>query len=283
MGDSGVGKTSIIARVLYDRFSTHCKATIGADFQIKQIEFEHTIDNETNTFIEDIQVWDMPGFCRFPGVPIAWYRYCDAAIIVYDIKNRRSFESVKNWIEVLLDQTDAKNTNQKISIAIVGNKTDIEYRRKVSSQELQDLCNEYRANNKYFTMERILGVTKSHLLHHGFIRQCQMELSRFIPMDIYKLCFDFYFEFDPSNTIIHGYEVSAKYGVGIKQMFENVIKVCKTAEYYYPYQNPCNFQMPASLDLSDNQTQPRVFLSKRSICLVCTIVIVAACWRYFKG
>ena len=110
----------------------------------------------------------------------------------------------------------------------------------------------YRRIDKYYTMEQILSESKSRLLHRGFIRASQIEISKLVPMDICKLCFEFYFDFAESNSIIHGYEVSAKDAIGINDMFENVVKVCKTAEYYHRNKTKWSLE-PPSLDFSHNE------------------------------
>merc|ERR1711908_4932 len=89
LGDSGVGKTSLMNQYVNKRFSGQYKATIGADFLTKEI----MIDDKLVT----IQIWDTAGQERFQSLGVAFYRGADACILVYDITNAKSFERLDMW------------------------------------------------------------------------------------------------------------------------------------------------------------------------------------------
>ena len=84
IGDSGVGKTSLIQMFEHTRFTENFKPTIGADFSNKEI----TIDGK----IVMLQIWDTAGQERYQSLGTAFYRGADCCFLVYDITNRRSLD-----------------------------------------------------------------------------------------------------------------------------------------------------------------------------------------------
>ena len=89
IGDSGVGKTSMIQMFEHTRFTENFKPTIGADFSNKEI----TIDGKVVT----LQIWDTAGQERYQSLGTAFYRGADCAFLVYDITNTWSFDNIPNW------------------------------------------------------------------------------------------------------------------------------------------------------------------------------------------
>jgi Ras-related protein Rab-7A len=89
LGDSGVGKTSLMNQYVNNKFSEQYKATIGADFCTKDV----TIDDKLVT----LQIWDTAGQERFQSLGVAFFRGADACILVYDMTNPKSFESLDKW------------------------------------------------------------------------------------------------------------------------------------------------------------------------------------------
>ena len=86
IGDSGVGKTCLLNRFVKEQFSQLYKATIGADFLSKEV----VIDEKHVS----LQLWDTAGQERFQSLGMAFYRGADACILVFDITNQKSFESI---------------------------------------------------------------------------------------------------------------------------------------------------------------------------------------------
>ena len=86
LGDSGVGKTSLLNRFVKQEYSQHYRATIGADFLSKEI-----VIGEKHV---SLQLWDTAGQERFQSLGMAFYRGADVCILVYDITNLKSFESI---------------------------------------------------------------------------------------------------------------------------------------------------------------------------------------------
>jgi small GTP-binding protein len=90
VGDSGAGKSSILIRYTDDVFNSSQMSTIGVDFRIKTV----TLKNGTRA---KLQIWDTAGQERFRTITSSYYRGCNAALIVYNVANRDTFENVNRW------------------------------------------------------------------------------------------------------------------------------------------------------------------------------------------
>merc|ERR1712188_167592 len=89
LGDSGVGKTSLMNQYVNKKFSNQYKATIGADFLTKEV----MVDDRLVT----MQIWDTAGQERFQSLGLAFYRGADCCVLVYDITNAESFSNLRAW------------------------------------------------------------------------------------------------------------------------------------------------------------------------------------------
>lgn len=131
IGDSGVGKSSILARFSDDNFSQSFISTIGIDFKIRTIEI--------NSYKVKLQVWDTAGQERFATITTAYYRGAQGIILVYDITNVKSFENCQKW-KKNIDNHSSENTN----MVLCGNKLDMASKRVVSREDGQ----KYADDNK---------------------------------------------------------------------------------------------------------------------------------------
>ena len=123
IGDSCVGKTSILHRFVKQEFSQNYRATIGADFLSKEI----VVDEKHIS----LQIWDTAGQERFQSLGAAFYRGADACILVYDITDYKSFDSIISWKEEFLSQCSPPDPDS-FPFIVVGNKCDLEVDRSVS-------------------------------------------------------------------------------------------------------------------------------------------------------
>ncbi|KAG5507626.1 hypothetical protein JKF63_06575 [Porcisia hertigi] len=126
LGDSGVGKTSLMHQYVNHMFDNRYKATIGADFLSKDIE--------VNGRVVTLQIWDTAGQERFQSLGSAFYRGADACILVFDVTQQDSFAHVGSWLEEFSIQAGRRDS------VLVGNKTDLEDRRQVSNKTVQAWC-----------------------------------------------------------------------------------------------------------------------------------------------
>lgn len=122
LGENSVGKTSLITRFMYDQFDSTYQATIGIDFLSKTMH----LDDQTVR----LQLWDTAGQERFRSLIPSYIRDSNVAIIVYDISNEKSFKRNTKWIQDVREQR-----GEEVQIFLVGNKTDLNEKRMVSTDE----------------------------------------------------------------------------------------------------------------------------------------------------
>jgi Ras-related protein Rab-7A len=131
LGDSGVGKTSLMNQYCNKRFSNQYKATIGADFLTKDV----MIDDKLVT----LQIWDTAGQERFQSLGVAFYRGADACILVYDITAEKSFDQLNSWRDEFLTQANPRDPDN-FSFVVLGNKVDKESERRVPKTKATQWC-----------------------------------------------------------------------------------------------------------------------------------------------
>ena len=131
IGDSGVGKTNILTRYVNDEFSFSTQSTVGVEFSGKIIKK----DGKTIK----LQIWDTAGEERYKSITSAYYKGSKGALVVYDISKRTTFENVNKWI----DELKLKG-NEDIIIMLVGNKSDLEDKREVQIEEVENKSKLYK-------------------------------------------------------------------------------------------------------------------------------------------
>ncbi|XP_058110910.1 ras-related protein Rab7 isoform X2 [Magnolia sinica] len=104
LGDSGVGKTSLMNQYVHKKFSQQYKATIGADFVTKELQIEDRLVT--------LQIWDTAGQERFQSLGVAFYRGADCCVLVYDVNVLKSFDTLDNWHDEFLNQVSEKKAKE---------------------------------------------------------------------------------------------------------------------------------------------------------------------------
>ena len=135
IGDSSVGKTSLIQRYANGIFKEEYLATVGLDFYTKQEAI-----NNINVLV---RLWDTAGQERFKSLTPNYFKNAEGVIITYDITSSQSFENLKFWINSI--KTNLGEKNIIIPIIIVGNKLDMEDMRDITREEAEKFAKE----NKY--------------------------------------------------------------------------------------------------------------------------------------
>ena len=130
IGDSGVGKTNILSRYNNNEFSLATQPTVGVEFGNKVIKKE-------NKSIK-LQLWDTAGQERYKAITNAFYKGSKGAFVVYDITRKSTFLNIDNWIGEL-----KTNGSDDILIILVGNKTDLEDKREVSTDDGEKKAKQY--------------------------------------------------------------------------------------------------------------------------------------------
>ena len=134
LGDSTVGKTSILVKYINDKFDEGAIATVGVDYMDKIINYK-------NLKIK-LQIWDTSGEEKFRAITRNFYRNADGIFIVFDLTKKPTFDHVKIWI------SEAHDHNDTIKLVLIGNKLDLKNEIEVSNE----LASSYakRNNLKYF-------------------------------------------------------------------------------------------------------------------------------------
>lgn len=130
LGDSGVGKTSLMNQFVTKKFSNQYKATIGADFLTKEV----IVDDRIVT----MQIWDTAGQERFQSLGMAFYRGADCCVLVFDVTAPNTFKSLESWRDEFLIQASPRDPDN-FPFVILGNKVDLE-NRAVSAKRAQQWC-----------------------------------------------------------------------------------------------------------------------------------------------
>lgn len=140
LGDSNVGKTSLMNQYVNKKFSNQYRATIGADFLTPSVQ----VDNRS----VKLQVWDTAGQERFQSLGVAFYRGSDCVVLVFDVTDLKSFQNLDRWLDEFLIQASPEDP-ANFPFVVLGNKVDMEGQRKVSKAKAEEWCNS-KKNVVYF-------------------------------------------------------------------------------------------------------------------------------------
>jgi len=164
IGDSGVGKTCLLLRYANDSFSPTFITTIGIDFKIKNVK----VDDKRIK----LQIWDTAGQERFRTITTSYFRGAQGILLVYDVCDRRSFESIRNWVSQIQQHADVH-----VNKLLVGNKCDMLDEKVVSTEEGKKLAKEFgieffecSAKNNINVEEAFMSIArgvKNRLLREG--------------------------------------------------------------------------------------------------------------------
>jgi small GTP-binding protein len=131
IGNSGVGKTAILKRLIQNSFTDEATSTIGVEFDSKVM----VVGNQK----VKLQIWDTAGQERFRSIAKAYYRNAVGVILVFDITDRKSFEELSTWLN------DAHaHCNPNAAIQLIGNKSDLNSKRTVSESEAQQFSERHQ-------------------------------------------------------------------------------------------------------------------------------------------
>ncbi|XP_060516927.1 ras-related protein Rab-18-B-like isoform X2 [Cylas formicarius] len=131
IGESGVGKSSLLLRFTDDNFDPQQTLTIGVDFKTKKL----TVDGNT----VKLAIWDTAGQERFRTLTPSYYRDAQGAILVYDVSSYATFAKLEMW----LNELETYSTKRNIVKMIVGNKIDV-HNREVPREEAMNFARRYK-------------------------------------------------------------------------------------------------------------------------------------------
>ncbi len=118
LGDSSVGKTSILLEYISNKFDDSSISTVGVDYMDKIIDY--------NKFKIKLQIWDTSGEEKFRTITKNFYRNADGLLVVFDLTNTASYDHISIWIN------EAKENNDKLKTILIGNKLDLKDERIVA-------------------------------------------------------------------------------------------------------------------------------------------------------
>ncbi|XP_010755121.3 ras and EF-hand domain-containing protein homolog [Larimichthys crocea] len=129
VGNSSVGKTSLLRRFCDDCFHPGTSATVGIDYSVKTI----TVDSSQVA----LQMWDTAGQERYRSITKQFFRKADGVVVMYDITTEPSFTAVRQWLTSVKE-----SAGDDIPIMLLGNKTDKEMERQVQKRVGERLAKE---------------------------------------------------------------------------------------------------------------------------------------------
>ncbi|EAX91959.1 small GTP-binding protein, putative [Trichomonas vaginalis G3] len=131
LGNSNVGKTSLLTRIIQGEFNKYTVSTAGAAMQ----NYHYEIEGKSL----DFQIWDTAGQEAYKSLAANYLRDATFAIVVYSIIDRTSFDELESWIKMIHD------SDPNIQYLLVGNKTDLEKERQVTMNEALNKCEKLHA------------------------------------------------------------------------------------------------------------------------------------------
>lgn len=131
IGSSGVGKTSLLKRLIDDAFSADNSSTIGVEYLSTVIE----VDGQPIK----LQIWDTAGQEKFRSIAKSYFRHAVGVILVYDITDRKSFDDLSFWLNDVHSLCDPN-----AAITLIGNKLDLADRRAVTPAEAQAFASNHQ-------------------------------------------------------------------------------------------------------------------------------------------
>jgi small GTP-binding protein len=134
IGDSGVGKTSIMTKFTDNIFTNDSTPTIGIDFKIRKLD----IGGKTCK----LQIVDTAGQERFRSITVSHYRNAMGVLLVFDLTRSDTFSNLEEWYTSIV-----KNTTRLPKIVLVGNKLDLQ-KVEVTDEQIDEFCKKY--NTTYF-------------------------------------------------------------------------------------------------------------------------------------
>ena len=183
LGDSGVGKTSLLNCLEPNDIDLNQKKTISLEY------FNYII--KANNNIIRMQIWDTVGHEKFNSIISNYYKTADVAVFIYAINDINSFNNINNWFNELKDKNNAEIEDKNMIKILVGNKNDLIYERKVTYETGEQMkkdksfylfeeINCYNINNNDFGKGKILtkDYVKDLFVNIGKIIYKENSISR---------------------------------------------------------------------------------------------------------
>ena len=129
LGDSGVGKTSLMLRFAENQFHQSLMSTAGVDFKVRYLE--------KNSVRTKCQIWDTAGQERFHVITRTYYKGAHGIALVFDVTNESSFKQVDYWMDNI-----KKHASSDIFVVLLGNKVDLP-ERKIAYEQGKEVADKH--------------------------------------------------------------------------------------------------------------------------------------------
>jgi small GTP-binding protein len=143
LGDTEVGKTSIVYRYFENKFNESILSTIGIDFKTKYIKVRDASVK--------VVIWDTAGQEKFRNIAKQYYQGANGVLLVFDVSDRKSFERIEYWLQEIKEN----NKIDSMYIVIVANKIDLINKRVVTREEAEKYAE--KNNISYFEVSAKTG------------------------------------------------------------------------------------------------------------------------------
>lgn len=145
VGDSGVGKTTLLYQYLERRFNPKIKSTIGSEFFVKYLDIP-----ELNKYVT-LQIWDLGGQYFYKYVRLAFYKGTKGIIYVYDLVRRETFDNILDW------KQEIEASIGTVPSVLVGNKSDLipTDNRLITRQETDFIKDKITASKNFETSAKL--------------------------------------------------------------------------------------------------------------------------------
>ena len=164
VGDTSVGKTSILSKYIDDIFEENQISTIGVEYKVKSLIINGRKIN--------LRIWDSSGQERFRSITQSFFRNAEGILYIFDLTEKKTFEGVKQWL------IDSESYNLNIKKILVGNKVDLVEKRKVEKEIIDNFVKKIQL--KYYEMSAKDGTN----IDNVFRELAEMILSGFSEEDL---------------------------------------------------------------------------------------------------
>jgi len=171
VGDHDVGKTSIVTRYTKGSFDSNSKPTIGAAC----IEKDYQFDGKEYV----LSLWDTAGQETYRNLVPMYYRSAQIALIVCDLTRPETLRSIDYWINSIQE-----GASKDVIMALIGNKADLEAKRKVEIDDLQKISNQYKI--PFFETSAVTGLGISKIFEYALSEYMKKEIAEPQPVPVPK-------------------------------------------------------------------------------------------------
>jgi len=176
LGDSSVGKTSLMNQYVNKKFNTQYKATIGADFLTKEVSIPEGVVT--------MQIWDTAGNEGFQSLGVAFYRGADAGILAFDLTSKKSFDALDTWRNEFLVQASSGDP-EKFPFVVLGNKVDLKEQRVVTMEEAEQYCIQRNITSENQPLYWETSAKTNEGVDQAFHQVAQLALQAQPPDDVF--------------------------------------------------------------------------------------------------